>query len=191
MRFVALAILITVTQACAGLQFHDTDYNPEQLRDELWNVADGVSLWEMQPVELPLMVYVTDPGVESRAKRAIDAWNDALGDEVLRMVDVDGDETGFDIAIVDASEDDDPGRNPNMNGITQLMPAGGLRVEVVPVIVLFNKSNETLMHEIGHALGLDHDELERDSIMFPYSSGRILPEIEAIDVAVLQWVFDI
>lgn len=190
MRFIALAILLTVAQACAGLQFHDSQYSQEQIRDELWNVAPGgISLWEYQPPELPIRVFVPDPSMEKRVGLAVKDWNEAIcGCEVLRIIDPEV-EDEFDMAVIDASEDDDPGRDQNMNGVTQVLPANGFKYELVAIVVLFNQSNETLMHELGHALGLDHDELNRHSVMFPYSSGRILPDVEAIDIEALRWVF--
>jgi predicted Zn-dependent protease len=51
----------------------------------------------------------------------------------------------------------------------------GLRWDEINVF--YNSDEWTVRHEFGHALGLDHDDDNPESLMFPTRSGRA-PKID-------------
>lgn len=130
---------------------------------------------------LPLGVWSVPEHLEGTL-RAVRWWNEQLGCEFLRVVPTPA---GADIAIFSGEPSED---KKHVLGFTTfpIVPPDSrhlFRYRVVPTIQIIEARKGIIEHEIGHALGLDHDKGSRHGVMRPAfgHSGIILLEPEDLD----------
>lgn len=123
---------------------------------------------------LPIHVRIAD-GSEAALPYvlgSLESWNRAVGFELFALAQLDSE-----VDIVIFKE----GAHPFLAGKAWPMLVDG---EVKSVVFLYNdywKKTDTIMHELGHAIGLAHDVDDEFSIMYPGPSP-MLPAVQREDV---------
>lgn len=175
----ALSACVSVPKAVNSVQNKRTDKQTEFL-DACWPESGPVSLDtecdDKRPVQwnhFPLKVKSI--GSVEQTLSVIDFWNMSLGKEVFSY---SVNEYTADIGILRL-----PQLNRNLNGMIDYYVIEG---EPFCLVSMYIDSEETMAHELGHCLGLSHDPQSERSIMFPYSSERVLPYVEEADVVALK-----
>lgn len=134
-------------------------------------------IWTWAPGEVPLDVVI-DVEMERwrpQVEQACRWWNLQLGYEVFNTVDELRAGAGLVIVAPLVEPDPPPPERPKMGRARKTGASASARmiVDADP-----EKAARTLAHELGHVLGLDHNEDER-SVMFQTILGgpwRLLPD---------------
>lgn len=140
---------------------------PHPHEDEIWKSAAGENLVMHKA---PIFVYA-DPEVAVASKNAVDTWNGWLGFDLLRFTPTSED---ADIYVMSMQP------NSLYAGLTGVYPNGKR------AIALATLRPAVVVHEFGHALGLDHDEDNKRSVMYPSTQDTVLPWLEERDRLVLR-----
>lgn len=93
---------------------------------------------------------------------------------------------------------EDSNLNSNINAYTTVYDANGNQISFTSSAwfyanIVINKNasptQATIVHEMGHAFGLDHYPSNAYSIMYNYSSGRQVTSPQECDVAAINYLY--
>lgn len=136
------------------------------------------------PIEWPALspsnplVVTSDRATALYAMRAVNVWNEWLGFRAL-VYNAEITDRDADIEIVYGGPAQ--GKFKGAAGATGFHRLYGKQAAMIVILSpgLFNPS--VYLHEIGHALGLEHDPDNIRSIMYPNVGGMFAPELESQD----------
>ncbi len=112
---------------------------------------------------------------------AVKYWNDSAGFELFTQAEHDN--ASFQIAISMRKCE-----KTTALGQTLLFDKQG--TQRVYIEICNFEQYEVLVHELGHALGLQHDSGNRRSVMYPYMSGSFATSVEPRDVKLLDYLYN-
>lgn len=131
--------------------------------------------------KVPLTIWASD-AYANAVIRNVNEWNDLLGFEMLVYTAELSDDV--DVFVFDGAWLQDNIWYSDIHAFTTFKYREG---RLHSSIVMIRPEHGTLMHEIGHALGLNHDPNNKGSIMYPFSYGRyISATVEPRDLKVLR-----
>ena len=139
----------------------------EEYKSEMIHVDGRMVVLDSAPVSVCM-----EPAIEEMTHLAMNRWNQWLGARVFKSGCEDAD-----VFVVYR-----PNNGP-WNGITYFLK-GNKRL-----VVMHRAIGATLVHELGHTLGLDHDPDNPYSIMYPNSLNRVAGELEPKDRAILREIY--
>lgn len=126
-----------------------------------------------------VQVYVIDAENALAVLEAIDVWNHELGFSMFALT------LDFDAADVYVYSD---GPNEYVRAWASFFVSKGKFMGVIGVHDMALGNVETMVHEMGHLLGLRHDKENRRSVMYP-TSGRVFAKIEQVDLELLRAIY--
>jgi len=146
--------------------------------------------------ESKLMIYKYAPitvityGYFDLARVSVKHWNDSLGFKLFhlkRKIDITDKDGNFFIqpTVVIRHYLFGPA---GLNGKMQLKRVAGRKQSWISIYP-GGRNIETMVHELGHALGLKHDKGDRRSVMHPYSNLRYMPRIQKVDLKLLRHIY--
>lgn len=155
---------------------------PSELLEVCWpkdgQVDFGASCENPHPPEwkkFPIKVKAL--GLIENTVEAVNVWNDALGAQVFQYT---GSGYAAEIGVVYKPEDP---KAMLYNGEIDYFASEG---EPMCLVSMYADRVDTLVHELGHCLGLAHDPDNNRSVMYPSSGGRVMPRVELKDVQLLK-----
>lgn len=158
----------------------------------LYEAEYGYRHWPLASFPLEVRVDSSmDPRYIQGTQAAVDHWNSLVGRRFLYVTLHEGDvwERANSIDVRERNL----GRSTRDRRVWGLnSPTVGGDGRIIRSLVEFDEGLpddaifEIALHEFGHALGLQHDEEDRDSIMFPYVSRAGNQSVRPEDIEAIQ-----
>lgn len=138
----------------------------EEYKSEIIEFNGSMLVLDKAPIDVML-----DPEITEMGLLAMNRWNQWLGAPIFRYT-----EDKAKVFVVYAPA------NNGFNGVTYFK-------DDLRLVVMFVKNGSTLVHELGHVLGLEHDPDNPYSIMYPNSVNRVAGQLEPQDRAILREIY--